>query len=447
VDTKYRIKHFRFLSIKVFVASDDPLELKALWSISSKQCKWSANFIIFAALIKKLVFYQCFKQIMGNIRSRACRISGIVLPCYCRSVGIASLSLISHTAAMLKFIVVFLLFTMVSTQVSGNATLETKQDMVYQAQQWVAHEIGVNVAQVEIKAVDRRLKVPRCSSAFGINFAYSGSQKTIRVACEETNWQVFIGVKITSEKFAWVFSRNLEAGIILTENHVLSTKVTSQSKGLITELHALTGKSLVKSVRKGEPVLKQYFVENSLVYKLGSDVLRGEMIGLTNVVEIKQANHLTTALRLLESATAANDLRKGMVLRREDLHVKQKVMLAQSTILKGQLLTSENTRLTDYYGDLPSDVIVSQSGVIHMEALRTLHSEQLIRASDLRVASMIKKGESVTLTIGAGSLRISTPMVALESGKLNQQITLLNPDSDKRVRAIVSGPGQARGIK
>ena len=82
-----------------------------------------------------------------------------------------------------------------------------------------------------------------------------------------------------------------------------------------------------------------------------------------------------------------------------------------------------------------------------MEALRTLRSGQLIRASDLRAAAMIKKGESVTLTIGTGSLRISTPMVALENGKLNQQITLLNPDSNKKVRAIVSGPGQAKGIK
>ena len=176
------------------------------------------------------------------------------------------------------------------------------------------------------------------------------------------------------------------------------------------------------------------------------------MVGLANVVAIKQADHLTTAAhrfpaRLLKRATAANDLRKGMVLRREDMHIKQRVMLAQKTILRGQLLTSDNAKLTDYYGALPSDVLVSRGGVAQMEALRTLRSGQLIRASDLRAAAMIKKGESVTLTIGTGSLRISTSMVALENGKLNQQITLLNPDSNKKVRAIVSGPGQAKGIK
>ena len=374
------------------------------------------------------------------------------MPPFCRSVGIASLSLIGHTGSMLKFIVLIFSAALGSTQVSANPTMVIKQDMVYQAQQWVANEIGVNVAQVEIKAVDRRLKVPKCSSPFGISFAYVGSQKTIKVACEETNWQVFIGVKVTNSEVGLVFSRALEAGTVLAENDVLATKLTSQSKGLIREWAALAGKSLVKSVRRGEPVLKQYLAESSTVYKLAHDVLRGEMVGLANVVAIKQADHLTTAAhrlpaRLLERATAANDLRKGMVLRREDMHIKQRVMLAQKTILRGQLLTSDNAKLTDYYGDLPSDVLVSRGGVAQMEALRTLRSGQLIRASDLRAAAMIKKGESVTLTIGTGSLRISTPMVALENGKLNQQITLLNPDSNKKVRAIVSGPGQAKGIK
>jgi len=37
-------------------------------------------------------------------------------------------------------------------------------------------------------------------------------------------------------------------------------------------------------------------------------------------------------------------------------------------------------------------------------------------------------------------------MIALEDGKLDQQISLLNPESNGRVRAVVSGPGEARGL-
>jgi len=41
---------------------------------------------------------------------------------------------------------------------------------------------------------------------------------------------------------------------------------------------------------------------------------------------------------------------------------------------------------------------------------------------------------------------VSIPLIALEDGMLNEQITLLNPSSNKKVRARVSGPGEARGL-
>jgi flagella basal body P-ring formation protein FlgA len=34
-------------------------------------------------------------------------------------------------------------------------------------------------------------------------------------------------------------------------------------------------------------------------------------------------------------------------------------------------------------------------------------------------------------------------MVALENGKLDQQVTLLNPESNQEVRALVTGIGRA----
>jgi len=48
--------------------------------------------------------------------------------------------------------------------------------------------------------------------------------------------------------------------------------------------------------------------------------------------------------------------------------------------------------------------------------------------------------------VGSGLLNISTTMIALENGKLDQQISLLNPESNETVRAVVSGPGEARGL-
>jgi flagella basal body P-ring formation protein FlgA len=81
-----------------------------------------------------------------------------------------------------------------------------------------------------------------------------------------------------------------------------------------------------------------------------------------------------------------------------------------------------------------------------MEAIHTVRAGQLLRSSDVRLMSMINKGDTVLLNVGSGLLNISTTMIALENGKLDQQINLLNPESNEAVRAVVSGPGEARGL-
>jgi len=56
---------------------------------------------------------------------------------------------------------------------------------------------------------------------------------------------------------------------------------------------------------------------------------------------------------------------------------------------------------------------------------------------------MIKKGDTVILSVQSGILTITSTMVAMENGKLDQQVTLLNPESNEEVRALVTGIGRA----
>ena len=59
-----------------------------------------------------------------------------------------------------------------------------------------------------------------------------------------------------------------------------------------------------------------------------------------------------------------------------------------------------------------------------MEAIRTIRGGQPIRASDLKPALMVKEGDTVLLSVVSGALTITSSMVALEDGKLDQQIDL-----------------------
>jgi flagella basal body P-ring formation protein FlgA len=99
-----------------------------------------------------------------------------------------------------------------------------------------------------------------------------------------------------------------------------------------------------------------------------------------------------------------------------------------------------------FYGELTEDVLKSNQESQWMEAIRTIRSGQPIRASDLKPALMVKEGDSVILSVVSGALTITSNMLALEDGKLNQQIDLLNPESNEKVRARVTGQGRADSL-
>jgi flagella basal body P-ring formation protein FlgA len=65
-----------------------------------------------------------------------------------------------------------------------------------------------------------------------------------------------------------------------------------------------------------------------------------------------------------------------------------------------------------------------------------------IRDRDLRVTSLISKGDTVSIVAQAGGLKVTALGQAKEDGALGQTISVVNMDSKKIVLAKVIGPGQ-----
>ena len=105
-----------------------------------------------------------------------------------------------------------------------------------------------------------------------------------------------------------------------------------------------------------------------------------------------------------------------------------------------------NARVEDYYGDLLPDAMLSTNGIEYLEVIRTIQAGSPLRVSDVQVASLIIKGDTVNFSVARGSLLITVSMEALESGKLGEQVVLLNPESGEKVRAVVSGIRSATGL-
>ena len=352
-------------------------------------------------------------------------------------------------------ILVWLLFS-VFTQAQGSGktgvTLSAnKQSFITQAKAWVAQQEHIKLDQIEIAAMDRRLRVPDCKEDFLISFPYRSSKQTIRVECIESGWQAFVGVKIHADLRGFSFIRDFPEGHILRPEDVQETSVNRPVRGLIKSIELLGRQSLALAVSGGQLVTKRHLVDNTFVFKLRRDILAGEVISRADVVQVAMAMNRTTdnqrfSGRLLDSAVAAHDLRAGQLLSRQHLRTKRRVMMSSTTLTRGQKLNGSNTSMQNYYGQLPEDALVSSIGIERMEVIRTIRAGQLLRASDLKSTAMINKGDTVKLQVSAGILTISVSMVALENGMLDQQVTLLNPESNEKVRAIVSGPGRAKGL-
>ena len=380
---------------------------------------------------------------------------------YCHSVGIASADLVAHTRHMTKLtttICMLFLGFAVSAQsaVPGNAQLDiNKQQLIDQAQAWVAEQEQLSVSQVQIVALDRRLKVPACDSAYSISFPYANSNLTILAQCSDSDWKAFIRVKIQPLIQGFVYRRDMQPNQPLRPQDIEKTVVQRPARTVMKNLENLassgTGYMLTTAVKAGDVVAKRHLMESTQVFRLNRDTLAGESISSKAVSQINLGLRSTNPSqrfpgRLLEQAVAARDLSAGHILSRRDFNVKNMVIMTTSNLSRGQKLSADNTVLKEYYGNLPEDALRSKNDIVQMEAIRSIRTDQLLRLSDLRPAAMINKGDNVMLSVGTGLLTISVTMTATESGKMDQQITLLNPESAETVRALVTGPGQARGL-
>lgn len=330
-----------------------------------------------------------------------------------------------------------------------------KRELVQQIQSWVAVNEEIESHQVEVAAMDRRLKVPSCDNTFTIAYPYSTSKNTVQVTCPDTAWKIFVSVKINQPQSVLIYTRDMNANELLTPSDIKSTAIMTSERGLFEKLDSIRNSnqqySLSTSVKEGDLVRKNHLLQTVKVFSLKREILRGESIKASDVkVSIvarsnSQANH-RFPLSLLNHAKALRDLTKDSILSRRDFGVRHQVLMTTSSISRGQKINSSNVQINNYFGDLPSDIALKLADITHMEAIRNLKAEQLVRLSDLKPSAMFNKGDSVELTVSRGILTLTVDMLALESGRMDQQVDLLNPESNETVRAIVTGPGRAQGL-
>ena len=79
--------------------------------------------------------------------------------------------------------------------------------------------------------------------------------------------------------------------------------------------------------------------------------------------------------------------------------------------------------------------------VTRARAVVDLPAGQVIHRGWVVQAPLVQSGESVSLTVVAGSLRVETRGIAMQGGRLGEVIRVVNPDTGRRLPARIVGPG------
>ena len=123
-----------------------------------------------------------------------------------------------------------------------------------------------------------------------------------------------------------------------------------------------------------------------------------------------------------------------------------KALVSKEILKRGTILSPDMFVLSEMpAAGMENQVIADPQLLVNMELVRDLAPNAPLRTYDLKKAVMIKRGQEVQVTAGAGQgFLITMRAEALQEGALGEQIRLKNSESGRSLTAVVTGQNTAR---
>ena len=315
---------------------------------------------------------------------------------------------------------------------------------------WIAKDQSIDKKWIEVMPPDRRVPISGCASMLSIRFPFINNRKTVEVACNNPSWKRYLRVKIVEQQNAWFFAQDLVRGAQVRNEHITYGPIVGAQAQESLEDGQIIGRIIRENVFKGDLITQDLLSEEITVYVPTRSYEAGEIIVLEDLsIErgTKDVSIQPVTLWPQQTVIAKSQLNPGKPIESGDIEIAEYVLIAKTTIVNGQVITEDlvESRLESItsYGPQPLTKIKE---ILGLEATRTIRAGQQLYANDFVAADLVRKNETVRLVITRGALEITVETIALENGKIGEQVLLKNPDSGKEIRGIVTGRHEARGL-
>jgi flagella basal body P-ring formation protein FlgA len=149
-------------------------------------------------------------------------------------------------------------------------------------------------------------------------------------------------------------------------------------------------------------------------------------------------------VRSTGNAKAANPARPANPARQigQPAQADRQILVLVRDVQRGEVITANDVEMQAQPQGRPlrgMDI----DAVVGMEAKRTLKTGQPVQASDIKAASVIRKGDPVAIVYTAPGVHLSVDGVAQNEAALGQPVRVLNSYSKRSIDAVATGHGEA----
>ncbi|MBU28737.1 MAG: flagella basal body P-ring formation protein FlgA [Gammaproteobacteria bacterium] len=321
--------------------------------------------------------------------------------------------------------------------------------LVEEATSWVSQQTGVPKDVIQMSAPDRRVPIERCLQPLSFRFPFKGNQRTVEALCQEPSWKRFIRVKISAKTKVVAAAQDLPDGHIINSSDLKIVPYPVSIDGSYSDANDLIGLTLIKPVDTDTVINQSMVINEEVIFTTKRAFEAGELIERTALTRFKTNNPPPNALTKWPTGviTASDYLEANQTLSKSNIEQSEYVVVSATNIVRGQVITRDLISKTlQPKKQIGAQMLSTFEEAIGLEATRTIRAGTPLSVSDVTAADLIRKGEKVTLIVKRGALTITVDTIAMEDGKIGEQVELSNTESGKVIRGIVSGRHQASGI-
>ena len=332
----------------------------------------------------------------------------------------------------------------------ANAAAQAREGLRSQTRDWVAAQSGIDPELVTVGALDGRVDPPVCESGYRFDFPFE-SRSTVRVNCERPVRQYYLRVAVERPRHLVITVRALTPGEIVDSSDLTIREVGGSAGGFATPT-LVVGRAVRRALAAGESPQAQDLEEVVEILRSSSELRSGQALSPSafKIERVPRSRVPAGAISRSEDLSRARlrrDIAADRILTSDDLIDTRLVVVARRNLMRGDVIDSSALEVIEMdRRSAPPDHLASAQGLEQAEITGMVRAGEPLRASMVRPALLIRKGQTVILTVAKSGLEISVQVEALEDAKSGDQVKLRNPESGKSLAGIVTGRGAARAL-